>query len=94
MEKWSIIDCMKAKILKYEAIFEEQTEGGFTVIVPTLPGCVSEGDTFEEAKANIADAIKLYLEDMQADGEEIPKSSPAVFIGSIEIDWSKPIATS
>ena len=59
-------------ILKYDVVFEEQVEGGFTVTVPSLPGCISEGDTFEEAKENITDAIKLYLEDLSADGEKIP----------------------
>lgn len=36
--------------------------GGYTVYVPSLPGCVSEGDTMEEAQANIREAIELYLE--------------------------------
>ena len=53
---------MKDTVLKYEAIFEEQEVGGFTVTVPALPGCISEGDTFEAAKKNIADAIKLYID--------------------------------
>ena len=64
---------MKQKILKYDVLFEEQQDGGFTVTVPSLPGCISEGDTFEEAKENIADAIKLYVEDLAHDGEEIPQ---------------------
>ena len=55
---------MKEKILKYDAIFEKQPDDGYTVTVPSLPGCISEGDTFKEAKKNIADAIKLYLEDL------------------------------
>jgi predicted RNase H-like HicB family nuclease len=46
--------------------------GCFTVIVPSLPGCISEGNTEEEAIANIKDAIDLYIEDMIADGEEVP----------------------
>ncbi len=46
--------------------------GGFTVIVPSLPGCISEGDTEAEALANIKEAIDLYIEDMLADGEEVP----------------------
>lgn len=63
---------MKQKILKYDVIFEEQSVGGYTVTVPTLPGCISEGDTFEEAKTNIMDAIKLFVEDLAEDGEAIP----------------------
>lgn len=46
--------------------------GGFTVTVPSLPGCISEGDTEQEALANIRDAIDLYIEDLIADGEEVP----------------------
>lgn len=54
----------RGKILKYTAIFEPAEEGGYTVFVPALPGCFSEGDTFEEANANIREAIELYLEDV------------------------------
>ena len=43
-------------------ILEPQEEGGFTAFVPSLPGCISEGETREEALANIKEAIELYLE--------------------------------
>jgi antitoxin HicB len=76
---------MKQKILKYDVVFEEQSEGGYTVIVPSLPGCISEGDTFEEAKENIVDAIKLYVEDLAADGEEIPQENTNIFIGQVTV---------
>lgn len=84
---------MKQKILKYDVVFEEQPDGGYTAIVLSLPGCVSEGETFEEAKVNIADAIQLYLEDMEADGEEIPVSNGSVFVGQIEVNRNKPLAS-
>jgi predicted RNase H-like HicB family nuclease len=45
-----------------EVILEPSEEGGFTAIVPTLPGCISEGDTREEALRNIREAITLYFE--------------------------------
>lgn len=80
---------MKTKsehILKYDAVFEEQEVGGYTVTVPSLPGCISEGDTFEEARINIADAIKLYLEDLAADGEKIPSDRRSTFIDKIEVE--------
>lgn len=73
-------------VFKYDAVFEEQEVGGYTVTVPSLHGCVSEGDTFEEAKINIADAIKLYLEDLAADGEDIPNDNKPTFIGQIEVE--------
>jgi antitoxin HicB len=76
---------MKQKILKYDVVFEEQSEGGYTVIVPSLPGCISEGDTFEEAKENIVDAIKLYVEVLAADGEEIPQENTNIFIGQVTV---------
>jgi predicted RNase H-like HicB family nuclease len=45
-----------------EVILEPSDEGGYTVYVPSLPGCISEGNTKEEALANIKEAIELYLE--------------------------------
>lgn len=47
--------------MKFQTIFEPSEDGGFTVYVPSLPGCISEGDTYEEALANIREAIELYL---------------------------------
>ena len=50
------------RMKKIQAVFEPAEEGGFTVYVPSLPGCISEGDTFEEAVENIKEAVELYLE--------------------------------
>lgn len=60
---------MKRKIFEYNAIFQEEKEGGYSVWVPALPGCASQGETFEEAKENIKEAISLYLEDQKAQEE-------------------------
>ncbi len=48
-------------------------EGGCTVTVPSLPGCITQGDTLEEAIAMAKDAIKLHLKVLAADGEPIPE---------------------
>jgi len=48
--------------MKLKVILEPSDEGGYTVYVPSLPGCISEGDTREEALSNIREAIELYLE--------------------------------
>ena len=48
--------------MKIKIVLEPSDEGGFTVYVPGLPGCISEGQTREEALANIQEAIELYLE--------------------------------
>lgn len=45
--------------------------GGYVVEVPSLPGCVSQGETMDEAVANIKEAIELYIEDSVADGEAV-----------------------
>ncbi|MEM1095178.1 MAG: type II toxin-antitoxin system HicB family antitoxin [Bacteroidota bacterium] len=50
-----------------KAVLEPSDEGGFTVHVPALPGCISEGNTREEALANIREAIALYLEPVEDD---------------------------
>lgn len=59
----------------YKVIFDPQEEGGYTVTVPALPGCISEGGTYEETLANIREAIALYIESLQADGLPIPEES-------------------
>ena len=59
-------------IYQYTAIFEpDEKMGGFTVTIPSLPGCISEGDTFEKALQNIQEAASLYLEVMQSKKQEV-----------------------
>ena len=53
----------KVNIFEYNATFQEEKEGGFSVWVSSLPGCTSQGETFEEAQRNIKEAIELYLSD-------------------------------
>ncbi len=53
--------------MRFQVVLEPSDEGGYTVYVPSLPGCISEGDTAEEALANIQEAIELYLEPVEDD---------------------------
>jgi len=53
--------------MKLKIILEPSEESGYTVFVPALPGCISEGDTKEEALKNIREAIELYLEPVEDD---------------------------
>ena len=53
--------------MKLKIILEPSEEGGYTAIVPSLPGCISEGETIEEAIDNIREAIELYLEPVDDD---------------------------
>ncbi len=48
--------------MEFEVVLEPSDEGGYTVYVPSLPGCISEGETIEDALTNIQEAIELYLE--------------------------------
>ena len=48
--------------MKVKVVLEKQEEGGYTVYAPSLPGCISQGETTEEALKNIKEAIELYLE--------------------------------
>lgn len=60
-------------ILAYTVLFERAPEGGYCAFVPTLPGCMSQGETFEETTKNIKDAICGYLEVLHEDGDDIPR---------------------
>jgi len=60
--------------MKFTVILEPSEEGGYTVIVPSLPGCVSEGDSREEALKNVREAIELYLEPVEDDISFSPDS--------------------
>ena len=74
------------KLRRYTAVFEpDEKSGGFTVTIPSLPGCVSEGDTFEEASQNIQEAASLYLEIMEERKIEIPEEDRGVVIAPIEV---------
>jgi predicted RNase H-like HicB family nuclease len=53
--------------MKLKVILEPSEDGGFTALVPALPGCISEGDTAEDAMKNIREAIELYLEPVDDD---------------------------
>lgn len=55
------------KKMKLQVILEPSDEGGYTVSVPALPGCISEGDNIDEALENITEAIELYLEPIEED---------------------------
>ena len=59
--------------MKFTVILEPQKDGGFTVSVPALPGCISEGGDREEALKNIKEAIELYLEVLKEDKKPIPQ---------------------
>ncbi len=60
---------------KYLVVIEKADDGSFSAYVPDLPGCVSCADTPDEVKVQIAEAIKMYIEDVIADGEPVPEAT-------------------
>lgn len=77
---------IKTKLLKYTVIYTEEPEGGFTVTVPSLQGCVTYGKDLKEASEMAKDAIKLYLESLKSHKEDIPTGNKS-FIGSIDLEF-------
>lgn len=59
-------------MMRYTAVLEREPDGGYVVSVPALPGCVSQGNSREEALANIREAIQLYVDDCRAAGDPVP----------------------
>ena len=70
--------------LSYNVVFRSEPEGGFTVIVPSLPGCVTYGRTLQEAKKMAVDAIKGYIASLKKHREPIPSDRESFFT-SVEI---------
>jgi predicted RNase H-like HicB family nuclease len=58
--------------VKYRVLIEQDEDGVFVVEVPSLPGCVSQGETRAEALENVREAIAVYLESLEAHGEPVP----------------------
>jgi len=61
--------------MKFKVVVSKGMDFGYVVEVPSLPGCFSQGDTIDEALANIREAIELYIEDMTPDEKEKAASS-------------------
>jgi len=64
--------------MKIHILLEPSPDGGFTALVPALPGCISEGDTRDEALANIREAIELYLEPVEDDSATAVEATEVV----------------
>lgn len=75
------------KVYQYTAVFEPDKSGAYTVTIPTLPGCISEGSNFEDALKNIEEAAELYLEDVKADKslEQFAKEAQEVIFAPIKV---------
>lgn len=77
----------KRNILKYSVIFQPAEEGGFIASVPTLPGCATQGDTFEEASEMIKDAISGYLTVLKETKQEIPQERDEIVMTKVSVPY-------
>lgn len=61
---------------KYTVLLEKNEDGGYTVTVPSLPGCITEGDTWDEAIINVKEAIQGYIDTLRDLGKPVPVEVP------------------
>ena len=76
------------KIYNFTAIFEPTEEGGYVVYVPAIPGCMTQGETFEEAEMMAKDAIEGCLEVLKDLNKEIPAESDKIIVTRIPAEVS------
>ena len=70
---------------RFKVIIEPEPEGGFSIRVPALTGCASQGDTVKEALTNIKEAIELYILSLKDDNLPLPKSDVKVELREVEV---------
>ena len=70
--------------MKFTVILEPETDGGYSVICPAIPGCVSQGDSMKEALSNIREAILLCLEVREEDHVALPSETPEMIAREIQ----------
>ena len=73
------------KVLRYTAIFEAAKEGGYVVYFPALPGCLTQGNTFEKAQENAQEIATGYLKALRKEGEEIPMETYGPIFTTVEV---------
>ncbi|GIW65433.1 MAG: hypothetical protein KatS3mg096_180 [Candidatus Parcubacteria bacterium] len=80
---------MKRKFLEFQIILRPEKEGGYTIFVPDLPGCITYGKTLEEAYKMAKDAINAYIYSLKKHKEKIPEASKNFrsLITTLEIEY-------
>jgi predicted RNase H-like HicB family nuclease len=63
---------MLSKSMEYVVVVEKGEDGTFSAYVPDLPGCVSCGESVEELRLNIREALRLHIESLESHGEPVP----------------------
>lgn len=72
----------------YQAVFNPIPEGGFEVSFPDFPGCVTFGNTFEEAQTMAAEVLSLWIEELEAEHKTIPKRHERPLIADVKVAFA------
>lgn len=78
----------RKKQARFHVIFRPEPEGGFTAVVPALPGCVTHGRTLSEARRMAGDAIAGYVASLKKHGESIPTDEETL-VGSLDLTYAE-----
>lgn len=70
---------------QFTVILHQEQDGTYSVIVPSLPGCFSQGRTFEEALENAKEAIAVHVEGLRMDGEEVPEDGDLTLAVQVKV---------
>jgi len=76
------------RVLQFNAIFQEESKGGYSVWIPNLPGCCSQGENFDEALKNIKEAMELYLEETPAEEKDFSADTNKQFLIPVQISYA------
>jgi antitoxin HicB len=79
---------MKRMRAHFNIVLRPEPEGGFTAIVPVLPGCVTYGRSLDEAKKMAKDAISAYIESLKKHGEPIPTDDESL-VASLDLEYAE-----
>ena len=83
-----LVSTMKKRIVprlhRFTVVLEADETGGYYALCPALPGCYSQGETLEETKTNIGEAIRCHLESLVKDGEPLPTEREE-FVGTVRV---------
>lgn len=73
---------------RFNVVLRPEPEGGFTAMVPALPGCVTYGGTLAEARSMARDAISGYLKSLEKHNEPIPNDDETL-VGSVDLEYAE-----
>lgn len=77
--------------MRYTVLLDPDPNGdGYTVTVPALPGCITEGATIDEALANAREAITCHIEGLLASGDDVPHEAPTLIPLVVEVEVGAP----